>query len=111
MLPAAAPARKTGSPGAPDRSRTRIPNRSIVPKSPGPGKGYAPTPGAGRSTLSASGYIYAQEVHLAYGPMGKSDDWYRNDRWDAAEEKLFLGRLKRQRGPLKKAQVARIKAT
>ena len=43
--------------------------------------------------------------------MGKSDDWYRNDRWDAAEEKLFLGRLKRQRGPLKKAQVARIKAT
>ncbi len=42
--------------------------------------------------------------------MGKSDDWFRNDRWDAAEERSFFSRLGRQRGPLKKAQAARIKA-
>ncbi len=43
--------------------------------------------------------------------MAKNDDWYRNDRWGAAEQKKFLGRLGRQRGPVKKAQAARVKAT
>jgi len=43
--------------------------------------------------------------------MGKSDDWYRNDRWSAAEQKKFFSRLNRQRGSAKKAQVARAKAT
>jgi len=43
--------------------------------------------------------------------MGKSEEWFRNDRWDAAAEKSFFGRLRRQRGPLKKAQIARVKAT
>jgi hypothetical protein len=43
--------------------------------------------------------------------MGNSDDWFRNDRWGPAEEKKFFGRLGRQRGPAKKAQVARVKAT
>ncbi len=43
--------------------------------------------------------------------MAKTDDWYRNDRWGAAEEKRFFGRLKRQRGPVRKTQAARVKAT
>jgi hypothetical protein len=43
--------------------------------------------------------------------MGKSEDWFRNDRWDAAEEKAFFSRLKRQRGRVKKGQIARAKAT
>ena len=43
--------------------------------------------------------------------MVRPDSWYRNDRWDAAEEKKFFSRLSKQRGPIKKAQVARVKAT
>jgi tetratricopeptide (TPR) repeat protein len=43
--------------------------------------------------------------------MGKSDDWFRNDRWDAAEEKKFFSRLKRYKGSTKKALIARAKAT
>jgi hypothetical protein len=42
--------------------------------------------------------------------MGKSDDWYRNDRWGEAEESRFLARLKRSRGRENKARYARIKA-
>jgi hypothetical protein len=42
--------------------------------------------------------------------MGKSDGWYRNDRWGEAEEAKFLARLKRTRGSRNKATVARIKA-
>jgi hypothetical protein len=43
--------------------------------------------------------------------MGKSEDWFRNDRWGAAEQKKFFSRLNRQRGAAKKAQIARAKAT
>lgn len=43
--------------------------------------------------------------------MARSDAWFRNDRWDAAEEKSFFSRLRRQKGPLRKAQIARVKAT
>lgn len=43
--------------------------------------------------------------------MGKSDDWFRNDRWTAAERRKFMNRLGRQRGAFKKAQIARVKAT
>jgi len=42
--------------------------------------------------------------------MKKKDDWYRNDRWSRAEEKKFLSRLGRCRGPAAKAQAARMKA-
>ena len=42
--------------------------------------------------------------------MGHSDAWYRNAHWDAAEEKVFFSRLRRQKGAPKKAQAARIKA-
>jgi len=42
--------------------------------------------------------------------MGKSDGWYRNDRWGEGEEAKFFARLKRTRGIRNKATVARIKA-
>ncbi|MBV8881038.1 MAG: hypothetical protein JO332_13805 [Planctomycetaceae bacterium] len=42
--------------------------------------------------------------------MAKSDDWFRNDRWSAAEERAFFSRLRRQVGHIRKGQIARVKA-
>lgn len=43
--------------------------------------------------------------------MGKADDWFRNNRWDAAEEAAFFGRLLRSKSSYHRAQYARIKAS
>jgi tetratricopeptide (TPR) repeat protein len=42
--------------------------------------------------------------------MSKEDDWYRNTRWDTAEQTRFYNRLNRSRGDFYKHQYARIKA-
>ena len=42
--------------------------------------------------------------------MGKADDWFRNDRWGAAEEAAFHARLVRSKSVTNKARYAGIKA-
>ena len=43
--------------------------------------------------------------------MAKTDDWFRNARWNSVEETAFLKRLSRSRSTYSKAQYARIKAS
>jgi hypothetical protein len=65
------------------------------------------TPGEGEP-----GYDEDREDARAKAKLGmaRADEWFRNDRWDAAEEAAFFARLGRRRKAALTSQYGRIKA-